>query len=396
MFASRPKDGSASSTGDTFTSIMRYGVLGGAGAYVLLNATQAAFGASIGLQPLSSAIAIAALGRTAFQEKFIYATTSGADRFFGAFPAVAGAVGISVAVGLTATALAVPALSVTLATGAMAVTGVATALFAAIFTPGQSPLNGPDRMAKGYVLQALMMGLALAMTNPWLFWPFAAMGAAGFGLVLWTAALEVWAHRPGAPAQPMPPAPPVVTPPVVTPPVGPVKTAPPAAPVAAAPAAAASAPALSPAAQALRKTALAIGFAAFTASNYNPGPVKHIVLFHYKDSTTAAQKEEVKQRFLALQQLAQRGGQPYIESIETGAQNSGEGVDQGLEQGFIVTFRSEGDRNFYVGQPIVTDPAFYDPAHQAFKDFVGPLILETVEPANPPGVLVVDFPTTKN
>jgi len=57
-------------------------------------------------------------------------------------------------------------------------------------------------MAKGYVVQALMMGLALAMTNPWLFWSFALMGAAGFGLVLYTTALEVWAHRPGAPAQP--------------------------------------------------------------------------------------------------------------------------------------------------------------------------------------------------
>ncbi len=72
----------------------------------------------------------------------------------------------------------------TIATNAMAATGVATvALYAAIFTPGRSYANSPARMATGYVLQALMMGLALAVTSPWLFWPFALMGAAGFGLV---------------------------------------------------------------------------------------------------------------------------------------------------------------------------------------------------------------------
>jgi hypothetical protein len=104
----------------------------------------------------------------------------------------------------------------------MAATGVATALYAAIFKPGQSLVNGPARMAKGYVLQALMMGLALAVhSNPYLFWPFALLGTAGFGLVLWTTALEIWAHRPGAPAQPLPPVtpvPPVTPAPPATPP----------------------------------------------------------------------------------------------------------------------------------------------------------------------------------
>ena len=38
-----------------------------------------------------------------------------------------------------------------------------------------------------------------------------------FGLVLWTTALEIWAHRPGAPAQPLPPAPPVKPVPPATP-----------------------------------------------------------------------------------------------------------------------------------------------------------------------------------
>jgi hypothetical protein len=212
MFAARPKDGSAASTGDMFASILRYGVLGGAGAYTLLNLTQLAFGgAAIGLEPLTSAIAIAALGHTAFQEKFMYPTTTSADRIFSTFPAVAAAVGISVAVGLSATALAVPTFAAALATNLMASTGVATALYAAIFKPGVSPIDGPALMAKGFVLQALMMGLALAMTNQFLFWQFALMGLAGYAMVLYATAREIWAHRPGAPAQPLPPAPPAST-----------------------------------------------------------------------------------------------------------------------------------------------------------------------------------------
>ena len=113
-------------------------------------------------------------------------------------------------------------------------------------------------------------------------------------------------------------------------------------------------------------------------------------MFHYGEDVTAQQKEEVKARFLALKQLARRDGRSYIVSIETGAENSGEGADQGLEQGFIVTFRSQGDRNYYVGQPVVTDSAFYDPAHQAFKDFVGPL-LHTSAGGAVDGVTVFDF-----
>jgi hypothetical protein len=217
MFAARPKDGSAASSGEVFASILRYGILGGAGAYVLLDLSQIAFtGASaVGLQPLTSAIAIAALGRTAFQDKFTDAATTGADRIMGAFPAVAAAVGISV--GVIATALALPSLAFMIATGAMAVTGVATAFYAATYKPARSYAEGPATMAKGYVLQALMMGLALAVKSPFLFWPFAALGAAGFALVLWATALQIWSLRPGAPAQPLPPAPSKTQVPPVTP-----------------------------------------------------------------------------------------------------------------------------------------------------------------------------------
>ncbi len=138
----------------------------------------------------------------------------------------------------------------------------------------------------------------------------------------------------------------------------------------------------------LRETADRIGAEKFTARNYHPGLIRHIVLFRYTDTVTPRQKEEVKARFLALKDLCRRSGKRYVVSIETGAQNSGEGVDQNLEQGFIVTFRSEGDRNFYVGKDIVKDERFIDPAHDEFKKFVGSLLHE---PVNPTGVLVFDF-----
>jgi hypothetical protein len=128
----------------------------------------------------------------------------------------------------------------------------------------------------------------------------------------------------------------------------------------------------------------AADFATITAPGYRPAVVRHLVLFRYAPSVTDEQKREVRDRFLALKGAARRDGRPYIVSIETGVQNSGEGASQGLEQGFVVTFKSEGDRNFYVGTPVVTDSRYYDPAHAAFKEFVGPLL-------DTNGALVFDF-----
>lgn len=141
---------------------------------------------------------------------------------------------------------------------------------------------------------------------------------------------------------------------------------------------------LSPAEQ-LRADLARIGPAAFTASDYKPGTIRHVVALRFAPHIGAAQKAESRTRFLALQNTP-RNGEPYIVSIETGRQHSGEGVDQQFEQIYIVTFKSEGDRNFYVGQPILNDAQYYDGAHQAFKEWLGPLLHE-----QPPGVLVVDF-----
>ncbi len=135
----------------------------------------------------------------------------------------------------------------------------------------------------------------------------------------------------------------------------------------------------------LKEELARVGVQKFTDRNYKPGLLRHIVLFRYAADVTAAQKQQVKERFLALQK-SRRNGKPYIVSIETGGQNSGEGVDNSLEQAFVVTFQSQGDRNFYVGQPLVSNPRYYDANHQTFKNFVGPLLHK-----EPLGVLVFDF-----
>ncbi|MBH3035810.1 Dabb family protein [Serratia marcescens] len=129
-----------------------------------------------------------------------------------------------------------------------------------------------------------------------------------------------------------------------------------------------------------------IGAKAFTEHHYNPGVIKHIVIFRYKHGIMKEQKKDVARKFLQLQSSTRLGDKdPYIISIVTGSQNSGEKASMGFEQAFIVTFGSEGDRNYYVGTPVVNDPVYYDQNHAEFKKFVEPLLAEKN------GVLVFDF-----
>ncbi len=127
-----------------------------------------------------------------------------------------------------------------------------------------------------------------------------------------------------------------------------------------------------------------------TETQFKPGIVRHFVAFKFKKDIDQVQISKVVSNFLALKTLCVRNGTPYIVSIEVGKANSFEGADQGKQIGFLVTFKSEGDRNYYIGQPLipVSEFDFYDPAHLRFKNFVGPL-LET--PVVPNGVFVFDF-----
>ncbi|KXV77853.1 Dabb family protein [Acetobacter cerevisiae] len=141
----------------------------------------------------------------------------------------------------------------------------------------------------------------------------------------------------------------------------------------------ATTPALDAAARAVRAELKSVGATRFTAPDYKPGVVRHMVMFTFRPGTTAAQRAEVTRRFVALTTLSRRpDGKTVVTSIETGAQSSGENADLGLEQGYLVTFQSEGDRNFYVGRPIVTEAGCFDPAHDTFKTFAGPYLAKVV------------------
>jgi hypothetical protein len=68
--------------------------------------------------------------------------------------------------------------------------------------------------------------------------------------------------------------------------------------------------------------------------------LRHIVLFSYKDDVQASQKSEVVRRF---SELPARTG--LIHQFECGRNNSPEGLNHGFEDGFLVTFLTEADRD---------------------------------------------------
>lgn len=149
---------------------------------------------------------------------------------------------------------------------------------------------------------------------------------------------------------------------------------------------AAPTPLLDEAALSAQSVLAKVGAARFTTADFQPGTLRHMVMFRFRPEVTPALRGEVTKRFLALASLSRRpDGKPVVVSIEAGAQNSGENNDLGLQEGYLVTFKSGGDRNFYVGRPIVTDARYFDAAHEAFKTFAGPYLEK---------VVVFDFPVS--
>ncbi|MDR0253142.1 MAG: Dabb family protein [Brucellaceae bacterium] len=115
----------------------------------------------------------------------------------------------------------------------------------------------------------------------------------------------------------------------------------------------------------------------FTSRCYKPGIIRHIILMRYSPEITEAQRQATIQRFMSLKETELRNGKPYIVDIEYGEQNSGEGADHNYEYAFIVTFKSEGDRNYYVGYPIVSDRKYTSYSVEKFKEFAKSFINES-------------------
>lgn len=71
--------------------------------------------------------------------------------------------------------------------------------------------------------------------------------------------------------------------------------------------------------------------------------LRHVVLFQFKDSSSQADIQRVVDAFRALPTKI-----PQIADFEYGVNNSPEGLDGGLTHCFLVTFKSEADRDAYL------------------------------------------------
>lgn len=101
--------------------------------------------------------------------------------------------------------------------------------------------------------------------------------------------------------------------------------------------------------------------------------VKHVVVFKYKATATAAQIEEVTNAFKALKAKI-----PGITSFEYGVNNSPENLNKGFTHVYLLTFSNAVARNNYLPHP----------EHKKFGELLGRLgVLE--EP------FVVDFDVNK-
>ena len=95
--------------------------------------------------------------------------------------------------------------------------------------------------------------------------------------------------------------------------------------------------------------------------------LEHVVCFKFKSTATTQDIHKVEQAFRAL-----KGKIPQVVALEWGTNVSKEQRDKGFTHCFILTFKSEKDRDTYIEHP----------EHKAFGKLVGPVLDD---------VFVIDF-----
>ena len=103
--------------------------------------------------------------------------------------------------------------------------------------------------------------------------------------------------------------------------------------------------------------ALFVSTTIMTNAQTKPQLLRHVVLFKFKDTSSAADIKKVEDAFRALAKKL-----PLIKSFEWGKNNSPENLNQGHTHCFLVTFSSEKDRDAYLPHP----------EHQAFVEILKP------------------------
>ncbi|MDX2049274.1 MAG: Dabb family protein [Chitinophagaceae bacterium] len=96
-------------------------------------------------------------------------------------------------------------------------------------------------------------------------------------------------------------------------------------------------------------------------------PLRHVVLFKFKDAATKEQVKQVEEAFKALPSKIKE-----IKDFEWGTNNSPEGLAQGFTHCFFLSFASEKDRDIYLPHP----------EHKAFGEVLRPHLDK---------VLVIDY-----
>jgi len=93
------------------------------------------------------------------------------------------------------------------------------------------------------------------------------------------------------------------------------------------------------------------------AKNPHLGSVRHVVLFKFKDGTSAEQVKAIEDGFRALPSKL-----PIIAAFEYGTDVSVENLSQGFTHCFLVTFKDTKARDTYLPHP----------AHQEFVKMLKP------------------------
>jgi hypothetical protein len=123
------------------------------------------------------------------------------------------------------------------------------------------------------------------------------------------------------------------------------------------------------------KTIASLLFAFFVLGVVNDasaaGKLHHVVCFKFKSTATKDDIKKVEDAFLALKDKV-----PGIEAFKWGTNVSKEQRNKGFTHCFLLTFKSEKDRDAYLEHP----------EHKAFATLVGPVVDD---------VFVIDFANAK-
>lgn len=113
--------------------------------------------------------------------------------------------------------------------------------------------------------------------------------------------------------------------------------------------------------------AIFCGFTTLAQAQQSTSSLRHVVLFSFKSTSSAADVKSVEDAFKKLPSQIKE-----IKDFEWGKNNSPEGINQGFTHCFLVTFTSEKDREVYLPHP----------AHKAFVEVLKPHLDK---------VLVIDY-----